>query len=782
MGINGLLPLLKSIQKPCNLKKFAGQTIGVDAYGWLHRGTVACAIDLALGKPTTKYVDFSLHRVRMLIHFGVTPYLVFDGDYLPSKAATEAGRAKRREESKRIGLEMYRLGKSSQAQKELQKAVDVTPEMAGQLIRELKKLGVHYVVAPYEADAQLAYLERNGIVQGILSEDSDLLVFGAKCLLTKLDQYGDCVEINRKDFSACRDISLTAWSDAEFRLMAILSGCDYLPSITNMGLMTAYRLVRKYKTIEKILRMLQFDGKYHVPKGYLERFRQAELTFLYQRVFCPIANDLAMVSDANLDAKPEDLSCIGIRISQKTAIGVARGNLHPMTKNEMKVFGPTTSSPRTPLGHAATRSGIAFSDMKENKSIESFFKPKRRPLAELDPNSFTPSASQQRLQQGVSATWMSSPAPRRPQLPFSSTSLPVSGPGATVSPSFSDTHQGSLSAPHCPVKRRRLCSDRLDEHDSLGTAASNTGDRSRFFTPVEPISEKGKCKKSRSRNSEIHIWSDDSIEDVMADLPEITDYAASADKAPELSDSKDTQQAIDEVTAPIALQNIPPPSPGVQQGDTVKNNDSQSSNSSKSTISSELSLTTSATSVADSVEIAPSKLDRNVMRAPPFELGQKFGYHAQSEPKRLRRNPDDYKIKPGEYHKALQSSIEWQSTRHGNLTPLQRISASALGRSRSGNSPLSTLTRNALNRSYDATLANGVCVTSSASPCELTSHHHSDGLLKARTRASDDETAKRKEGLVIPDSDEEASDVLSSPETHAVGEAKFDLAGYAYSR
>jgi len=50
----GLLPLLKSIHKPCNLKKFSGQTIGVDAYGWLHRGTAACAIELALDKPTTK--------------------------------------------------------------------------------------------------------------------------------------------------------------------------------------------------------------------------------------------------------------------------------------------------------------------------------------------------------------------------------------------------------------------------------------------------------------------------------------------------------------------------------------------------------------------------------------------------------------------------------------------------------------------------------------------------------------------------------------------------------
>jgi exonuclease-1 len=51
---SGLLPLLKSIQKPCNLKKFEGQTLAVDAYGWLHRGTVSCAMDLAMGKPTKK--------------------------------------------------------------------------------------------------------------------------------------------------------------------------------------------------------------------------------------------------------------------------------------------------------------------------------------------------------------------------------------------------------------------------------------------------------------------------------------------------------------------------------------------------------------------------------------------------------------------------------------------------------------------------------------------------------------------------------------------------------
>ena len=50
----GLLPLLKSIHKSCNLKKFEGKALGVDAYGWLHRGTAACAMEVAMGTPTKK--------------------------------------------------------------------------------------------------------------------------------------------------------------------------------------------------------------------------------------------------------------------------------------------------------------------------------------------------------------------------------------------------------------------------------------------------------------------------------------------------------------------------------------------------------------------------------------------------------------------------------------------------------------------------------------------------------------------------------------------------------
>jgi exonuclease 1 len=92
MGITGLLNLLKSIQRPINIKDLKGETVGVDAYCWLHKACYSCAQDLALGVPTVGYIDFCMHRIELLLHNGITPIIVFDGRYLPMKADKEKER------------------------------------------------------------------------------------------------------------------------------------------------------------------------------------------------------------------------------------------------------------------------------------------------------------------------------------------------------------------------------------------------------------------------------------------------------------------------------------------------------------------------------------------------------------------------------------------------------------------------------------------------------------------------------------------------------------------
>ncbi|OAQ66487.1 EXO1 protein [Pochonia chlamydosporia 170] len=519
MGVSGLLPLLKSIQRPTELKKCSGDILAVDAY-----------------------VNAAMHRVRMLKHFGVTPYMVFDGDYLPSKAATEDSRNKKREEKKKLANELIKAGKSSQAAQEFQKCIDVTPEMASTLIQRLKQMGIPYVVAPYEADAQLVYLERQGLVNGILSDDSDLLVFGAKRLLTKLDQYGNCIEINRRDFGACREVSLTGLSDADFRRMAIMSGCDYLKGLPGVGLKTAYRMLRKSKTPERAVRMLQFEGK-QVSENYLTQLYQAELTFLHQWVFCPEKKELVHLTPLDGTRTAEEMPFIGAHVEPELAQAIAKGDVNPITKAPIVIV--TTPSKRR---HSQTTTQTH----PRPKPITSYFKGHSRvPMGEMDPNCF--SVDPQRVAQitegglvprvfplprpyvdnqneatrsATSPARRTSSAPTRtsPRLQRRRTE-PISNMLARVasSPASTTSRAGNsaalpLTTPKSetqirPSKKARLCDD-LDDVDG-------SPKKSKFF----PLP---KARRSPARaKSDAYLFSDDSIEETLRDLPDFEGWKPS---------------------------------------------------------------------------------------------------------------------------------------------------------------------------------------------------------------------------------------------------------------
>lgn len=163
-------------------------------------------------------------------------------------------------------------------------------------------------MAPYEADAQLYYLESIGIVDGVLTEDSDLVIFGTKLVLTKFDPItATCISIRSETLASNSpaDLPLHGWSLKELRECAMLSGCDYIDGVRGVGLKTASKYLRKWGTLERALRAIRMDGKC-VEKDWEARMRKAEAGFLHQRVWDPIKEEIVHLSPPDMETWNEE--------------------------------------------------------------------------------------------------------------------------------------------------------------------------------------------------------------------------------------------------------------------------------------------------------------------------------------------------------------------------------------------------------------------------------------------------------------------------------------------
>lgn len=96
---------------------------------------------------------------------------------------------RRRQSYLEKGKALMKEGKQSEAIDCFQRCVDVSPEMALAFIKVLRQEGVQVIVAPYEADAELAYLVKENIAHFVITEDSDLLAFGCPQVLYNINEY-----------------------------------------------------------------------------------------------------------------------------------------------------------------------------------------------------------------------------------------------------------------------------------------------------------------------------------------------------------------------------------------------------------------------------------------------------------------------------------------------------------------------------------------------------------------------------------------------------------------
>ncbi|KAK3432852.1 hypothetical protein EUGRSUZ_D00356 [Eucalyptus grandis] len=329
MGIQGLLPLLKSIMTPIHAKELEGCAVAVDTYSWLHKGALSCSKELCKGVPTTRHIEYCMHRVNLLRHYGVKPVLVFDGGLLPMKIEQENKRARSRKENLARAIEHESNGNGAAAYECYQKAVDITPSMAHELIQVLKQENISYVVAPYEADAQMTFLAVSKQVGAVITEDSDLIPFGCPRIIFKMDNFGQGVEFQYSKLQQNRELSFAGFTKQMVLEMCILSGCDYLQSLRGIGLKTAHALIKKFKTYDKVIKHLKYTSS--VPPTYEQLFRKAIWTFQHQRVYDPISKAIVHLMDIS-NVADDELEYLGPPIPQHVARGIGEGDLDPVTK------------------------------------------------------------------------------------------------------------------------------------------------------------------------------------------------------------------------------------------------------------------------------------------------------------------------------------------------------------------------------------------------------------------------------------------------------------------
>lgn len=126
--------------------------------------------------------------------------------------------------------------------------IDVN-EMDFVLTRQLFDiLNVPYIEASTEAEKTCSFLCRNGIVDAVLTEDTDVLAYGAPVFLSNLDTVkGTVTQIDFKQVLEDMGIGSKSFLD-----LCILCGTDYNNNIKGIGPEKSYSLIKQYLTIENI--------------------------------------------------------------------------------------------------------------------------------------------------------------------------------------------------------------------------------------------------------------------------------------------------------------------------------------------------------------------------------------------------------------------------------------------------------------------------------------------------------------------------------------------------
>ena len=120
--------------------------------------------------------------------------------WLAAEEAEAAAEARAREAEQ---LEEQRMALIAEQRSAARAADVVTADMYTEVQELLTMFGVPYIIAPAEAEAQCAWLDAEGLVDGVITDDSDVFLFGAKTVYRNIFEAKKFVEVYLADNIKC---------------------------------------------------------------------------------------------------------------------------------------------------------------------------------------------------------------------------------------------------------------------------------------------------------------------------------------------------------------------------------------------------------------------------------------------------------------------------------------------------------------------------------------------------------------------------------------------------
>jgi flap endonuclease-1 len=293
LGVNLKVLLPK---RKVDLKSLSGKSVAIDAYNSLYqflaiiRQPDGTSLMDNSGR-VTSHLSGLLYRTTNLVEKGIKVAYVFDGIPPALKSVEIKRRAKVKVEALIKYERALKKGKVEEARIYAQMTSKLKDYMADDSKRLLTEMGVPWIQAPSEGEAQAAYLTQIGAVDYCGSQDYDSLLFGANALIRNMTISGKR-KVPRKNIfvevvpeimklnHVLKELELTRQQLID---VAILVGTDFNPDgVKGVGPKTALKLIKKHGSIEEAVTELK-DAEFPVePKRIREIFLNPKVAENYK--------------------------------------------------------------------------------------------------------------------------------------------------------------------------------------------------------------------------------------------------------------------------------------------------------------------------------------------------------------------------------------------------------------------------------------------------------------------------------------------------------------------